>query len=64
MKLKFTTAFKFAHGGTQIECFESGQIVENPSSRLYEVAIAEKVAINPDEEAAEKPEKKPAKTKA
>jgi len=65
MKLKFTQPFKFAHGGTQIECFQPGQIVENPSARLYEVAIADKAAIDPEaEESAEKPEKKPAKTKA
>lgn len=65
MKLKFTKAFKFAHGGTQIECFSPGQVVENPSDRLYEVAIADKAAIDPDiEEVAEKPEKKSAKTKA
>jgi len=68
MKLKFTKTFKFAHGGTQIECFNPGQIVENPSDRLYEIAIAEKAAIDPEIEeavaAVEKPEKKPAKTKA
>lgn len=68
MKLKFNKAFKFAHGGTQIECFNPGQIVENPSGRLYEIAIAEKAAIDPEIEEAvatvEKPEKKSAKTKA
>jgi len=65
MKLKFTKPFKFAHGGTQIECFQPGQIVENPSARLYEVAIADKAAIDPEaEESVEKPEKKSAKTKA
>ncbi len=65
MKLKFTKAFKFAHGGTQIEVFQPGQIVENPSDRLYEIAITDKAAIDPDiEEVTEKPEKKPAKTKA
>lgn len=65
MKLKFTKAFKFAHGGTQIEAFQPGQVVENPSDRLYEVAIADKAAIDPDiEEITEKPEKKPTKTKA
>lgn len=68
MKLKFTKAFKFAHGGTQIEAFQPGQVVENPSDRLYEVAIAEKAAIDPEVEEAiavvEKPEKKPAKIKA
>lgn len=65
MKLKFTKAFKFAHGGTQIEAFQPGQVVENPSDRLYEVAIADKAAIDPDiEEITEKPEKKPAKIKA
>lgn len=68
MKLKFTKTFKFAHGGTQIEAFQPGQVVENPSDRLYEVAIAEKAAVDPEVEeaisAVEKAEKKSAKTKA
>lgn len=50
MKLKFTKPFKFAHGGTQIECFAAGQIVENPSERLYQVAIQDGAAVNPDAE--------------
>lgn len=48
MKLKFTKTFKFAHGGTQIESFQPGQVVENPSDRLYDVAISEKAAIDPE----------------
>lgn len=64
MKLKFTKAFKFAHGGTQIECFNPGQIVENPSDRLYEIAIAEKAAIDPEAPAEERPEPKAKTAKA
>lgn len=68
MKLKFTKTFKFAHGGTQIESFQPGQVVENPSDRLYDVAISEKAAIDPEIKEAvatvEKPEKKPTKTKS
>ena len=63
MKLKFTKTFKFAHGGTQIECFQPGQVVENPSDRLYDVAIEEKVAIDPDA-VKEQAKPKAAKTKA
>jgi len=66
VKLKFETSFKFAHGGTQIEEFAPGQIVENPSPRLYQVAIECEAAIDPDASAEEQrePKAKPSKTKA
>ena len=47
--IKFTKKFSFAHGGTIIEHFVKGQVVENPSERLKEVAIKEKVAVDATE---------------
>lgn len=64
MKLKFTSQFKFAHGGTQIEEFSPGQVVENPSPRLYQVAIEDGAAVDLDAPAEEQPETKPKQSKA
>lgn len=64
MKIKFTSQFKFAHGGTQIEEFAPGQVVENPSPRLYQVAIECEAAIDPDAPAEERPEPKAKQSKA
>lgn len=44
--IKFIKKFSFAHNGIRIEHFTEGQIVENPSERLKEVALKEKVAID------------------
>lgn len=47
--IKFTKKFSFAHGGIRIETFMPGQIVEEPSERLREVALKEKVAVKATE---------------
>lgn len=63
MNIKFTRHYKFAHGGTQIECFEPEQIVENPPARLYELAISDGAAIDPEaEETLPEESQKPAAT--
>jgi len=65
LKLKFTKSFKFAHGGTQVEEFKPGQVVESASPRLYQVAIECEVAVDPDAPAESSETKaKPSKTKA
>lgn len=43
MSIKFTKKYSFAHRGVEIENFEPGQIVENPSPDLEKTATADGV---------------------
>ncbi len=61
MKLKFIRKYKFAHGGTRIEEFTLGQVIENPPDRLCQVALKDKAAVDLD---AAVPETKNSKHKA
>lgn len=59
MKLQFIKEYAFAHQGIRIERFLPGQVVADPSDELLRMALADGVAIDPDEQIEVEPEEQP-----